>query len=115
MYERMLLDRVVEPGPDAEESNSTASAADSVASKQGHGILGSAARQVHASGSAIEMQSAELESSIGMVQARDMDVVFDSVSHNSMLQEIESTGIWCRESVLSEAMKQCPNIPIIQL
>jgi tetratricopeptide (TPR) repeat protein len=105
MYERMLLDRVLEPGcgAAAEESKSRVvsvttsskhersdSSASSVLSDA---ILGNAARQAQASGSAIEMQSAELESSVAMVQAQDMHVVFDATAYESMLGDIESTGV----------------------
>jgi B-box zinc finger len=110
MYERMLLDRVLVQeesgsGATSDDSKSKSKSSSSAHSKRGQSvssaasgvvseaILGSAARQAQASGSAIELQSIELDNSVAMVQSQDMHVIFDSASHRSMLAGIKSTGV----------------------
>jgi tetratricopeptide (TPR) repeat protein len=88
MYERMLLDRILEPGAEDSKSNVSGSGSGVLSDA----ILGSAARQAQAIGSVIALQSTELENSVAMVQPQDMHVVFDSAAHSSMLEDIKSTG-----------------------
>jgi B-box zinc finger len=55
-------------------------------------ILGGIARQVHASGSAIEAESTKLDISIAAMQAENMNVTLDSAILGFVLHSIESMG-----------------------
>jgi B-box zinc finger len=95
MYERMLLQRVLDVEatdsksdkpviPSSSSSSSLVSVPDAV--------LGSVARQAQSAGSAIESQCVELSNVTAGMNAEDMNVTFDNASHSSLLSTIQSMG-----------------------
>jgi tetratricopeptide (TPR) repeat protein len=98
MYERMLLQRVLDPEQADSKSKSSSKSKTSSASSSSvtvtvpDAVLGSVARQAQASGSAIEAQSVELNTGIAAMQAKDMHVTFDNANHASVLNTIQCMG-----------------------
>jgi B-box zinc finger len=103
MYERMLLQRILNPDPDSKATSSSTSAA-----AVSDAVLGKAARQAQASSSAIEAQSAELDKSMTAMHMEDMNVTFDSTAHTSVINGIKSLGT---VSVQSDPTQQPPVQP----
>jgi B-box zinc finger len=91
MYERMLLQRVLDA--DATDSKSaTSSSSSPLSATVPDSVLGSVARQVQSAGSAIESQCVELNNGIASMNAQDMNVTFDNASHSSLLSTIQAMG-----------------------
>jgi B-box zinc finger len=90
MYERMLLQRVLDA--DATDSKSAKSSSSLSSATVPDALLGSVARQVQSAGSAIESQCVELNDGIAGMNAQDMNVTFDNASHSSLLSTIQSMG-----------------------
>jgi B-box zinc finger len=88
MYERMLLQRVL----DADATDSNSSSSSSASATVPDALLGSVARQAQSAGSAIESQCVELNDGIAGMNVRDMNVTFDNASHSSLLSTIQSMG-----------------------
>jgi B-box zinc finger len=89
MYERMLLQRVLDA--DATDSKSSKPSSSSSATVP-DALLGSVARQAQSAGSAIESQCVELNDDIASMNAQDMNVTFDNARHSSLLSNIQSMG-----------------------
>jgi SPRY domain/B-box zinc finger len=86
MYERMLLQRVLQP-------DDLAPIVDAIPSSTvPEAVLGSMARQAQVTGSKIEAQSAKIDTSIAAMHTEDLEIIFDSTVHASILDQIKSMG-----------------------
>jgi B-box zinc finger len=90
MYERMLLQRVLDA--DAIDSKSAKSSSSSSSVTVPDAVLGSVARHAQSAGSAIESQCVELNDGIAGMNVQDMNVTFDNASHSSLLSTIQAMG-----------------------
>jgi B-box zinc finger len=100
MYERMLLQRVLDPDQadsKSKSSNTVKSSSESSESSESpvtvpDVVLGAVTRQAQTSGSAIEAHSIQLNNGIAAMQAKDMHVTFENASHASVLNTIQCMG-----------------------
>jgi B-box zinc finger len=93
MYERMLLQRVLDTdATDSKSAKPAKSPSSSSLVSVPDAVLGSVARQAQSAGSAIESQCVELNNGIAGMNVQDMNVSFDNASHSSLLSTIQAMG-----------------------